>query len=51
MKARAAEERWRKWSPEEIGEGEKRLLAETDPVRVQQLKMELIRGFYGPPDS
>jgi hypothetical protein len=37
----------RKWSSEELTEGARRMVAESDPKRVEVLKEEIMRGFYG----
>jgi hypothetical protein len=37
----------RVWTPEELGSAASRLAEETDPVRVEKLKGQIVSGFYG----
>lgn len=51
MAKRAAAKVGRMWTPDELTEGAKRMVAETDPVRADVLNEELMRGFYGIADA
>jgi hypothetical protein len=42
---------WRKWTPEELEAGAKRMVAERDPERAKAIKEEIMRGFYGTADA
>jgi hypothetical protein len=47
MAKRAAGTAERRWSPEELAEGARQMVAETDPVKAQELWERTVAGFYG----
>jgi hypothetical protein len=47
MAQRAAGLAQRRWSPEELSEGARQMLAEPDPARAQVLWERTVAGFYG----
>ena len=47
MAQRAAGLVQRRWSPEELSEGARQMLAEPDPARAQALWERTVAGFYG----
>lgn len=41
----------RKWSPDELTAGAKRMVDEPDSVRAEAIREEIARGFYGAADA
>ena len=51
MSKRATGEKGRRWTPEELTEGARQMVAEPDPDKAKVLKEKLMRGFYGLADA
>ena len=41
----------RRWTPEELSAATRRMVHEPDSLRAEEIKREIMRGFYGEADA